>query len=71
MDSQTRLALITAAAQTLDSAAALVRAETPTTAPTVDPIVKQLLDTVEHILGLINPIAPAAAAAAAAAARPR
>lgn len=66
MDPQTRLALVTAAASTLDAAASLVRVETPTTAPQIDPVVKQLLDSVEHILGLVNPITPPASPAAAA-----
>lgn len=64
MDPQTRLALVTAAASTLDAAAGLVRAETQATTAQIDPIVKQLLDSVEHILGLVNPITPPVPAAA-------
>jgi hypothetical protein len=65
MDPQTRLALVTAAAQTLDAAAALVRVETPATTPQLDPVIKGLLDQVEHILGLVNPITPAVPATVA------
>jgi hypothetical protein len=63
VDPATRLALVTAAAGTLDAAAGLVRAETPATAPQIDPVVQHLITGVEEMLSLLIPPPPASPAA--------